>query len=93
MSSRKPHTVGGSTIGMVKMVSKIPLKRSDALTVAQAASSPSTKITAMATSVVRSDTHSGDQSSVEKNSPRASKPSTLPAMLIVAASCSTPDSA
>ena len=58
-SSRKPHTVGGSTMGMVKMESKASCARDGKRSVKYAAASPSTNLSTMASPVVRSVTHSG----------------------------------
>ena len=58
-SSRKPHTVGGSTMGMVKMASKTDWARGEMRMVKYAAPRPRMKMKMMATSVVRSVTHRG----------------------------------
>ncbi len=67
-SSTKPHTVGGKTMGMVKMESKTFLALCEMLRQKYAASRPSAKMMTMATPVVLSVTHKGLQSSVHKNS-------------------------
>lgn len=59
ISSKKPHTVGGNTMGMVKTESSTPLMRLVVPMVRQAASSPSANETASATPAVLIDTHSG----------------------------------
>ena len=58
-SSKKPHTVGGSTIGMVNTVSTMPFQRLVTPRDFHAASRPSTKTTASAANDVLSDTHRG----------------------------------
>ena len=58
-SSRKPHTVGGSTMGMVKTESSAPFRRLDVPIVRQAAMRPSTNVMASATALVLSDTQNG----------------------------------
>ena len=72
--STKPHTVGGSTMGMVNTLSRTFLVRCDTCRQKYAAKSPSTKMMTMATPVVLSVTHKGLQSSVRRNSAAASKP-------------------
>ena len=58
-SSRKPHTVGGSTMGMVKMESAISCARAGMRRLKYAAKSPRTKMNTIAVSVVFSVTHKG----------------------------------
>ena len=57
--SKKPHTVGGNTMGMVKRVSTMPFQRLLTPMDFQAARRPSTKTTASAVKEVLSETHSG----------------------------------
>ena len=59
MSRRKPHTVGGSTMGMVNTESSTPLRRLDAPMTRHAAKSPSAKEIARASPLVLIDTQNG----------------------------------
>ena len=91
-SSRKPHTVGGSTMGMVKMESAMSCARAGMRRLKYAAASPKMKMNTMAVSVVLSVTHKGLKSMPPRNSASAAKPvaapttSTLSAGAIVAKS-------
>ena len=58
-SRMKPHTVGGSTIGMVKMASKMLFARGDRFRQKYAAKRPRMTMNTMAMPVVRSETHRG----------------------------------
>ena len=71
-SSKKPQTVGGSTIGMVKMVSKRLRNFGVRCRQKYAAAKPKMKMNTMAVNVVRSVTHNGDQSSVDTSFPTSS---------------------
>ena len=66
-SNRKPQTVGGNTMGMVKMVSNRLRNLGVRCRQKYAAAKPRTKMNTMAVSVVRNVTHNGDQSSVDMN--------------------------
>ena len=59
-SKRKPQTVGGSTMGMVKMVSKMSWARLEMRSVKYAAASPRKNTNTMATPQVLSVTHKGE---------------------------------
>ena len=58
-NSKKPQTVGGSTMGMVKTESSRPLTLLEVPAVFHAAKSPKTNETASATALVLIDTQNG----------------------------------
>ena len=59
MSSKKPQTVGGSTMGMVNTESRTPLRRLDVPMTRHAANNPNAKEMASARPLVLSDTQNG----------------------------------
>ena len=73
-SSRKPHTVGGSTMGMVKMESAMSCARAGMRRLKYAAARPSTKMNTMAVPVVLSVTHRGLRSIPSRKATNASMP-------------------
>ena len=92
-SRMKPHTVGGSTMGMVKMASKMLFARELRFRQKYAANKPRMTMNTMAMPVVRRLTHSGLQSRFCRNSPAAAKPVGLATMLTWSAGAITPKSA
>ncbi len=80
-------------MGMVKMVSKMPLSLVETLTVSHAAKRPSRKMMIIATPVVRSETQSGLQSSSCKKRATHAKPVGAPTTDISEAGRIKPDSA
>ena len=94
MNSRmKPHTVGGSTMGMVKMASKMLFARELRFRQKYAANKPRMTMNTMAMPVVRRLTHKGLQSRFCRNSPAAARPVAFATMLTWSAGTITPKSA
>ena len=91
-SRMKPHTVGGSTIGMVKMASKMLFARGDRFRQKYAAKRPRMTMNTMAMPVVRSETHRGLQSRFDRNSPTAASPSGAFSILTASGEVSLPKS-
>ena len=87
MSNRKPQTVGGSTIGIVKIASMMLWVRGFKRSVHQAASNPKMKMKMIAVPVVLSVTRRGDQSRVWKKLPSCSKAEGAAAMATASLAC------
>ena len=92
-SRMKPHTVGGNTMGMVKMASKMLFARELRFRQKHAANRPKITMNTMAMPVVRRLTHSGLQSKFCRNSSAAARPVSLATMLTWSAGAITPKSA